>query len=141
MSDHIFDNLDGWTVLKVAAVLIPVMVFVWIVATVMALHSRDVYFWSLGSTWTSLIACPAAILIMSLSGWSRLHDPNAPLFEVPLLAGAALYATAFAFAMFYNVRAARSALLALSTTMLQQFAVLGLILLFARWTGERAQRR
>jgi hypothetical protein len=43
--------------------------------------------------------------------------------------------------MFYNVRAARSALLALSTTMLQQFAVLGLILLFARWTGERAQRR
>jgi hypothetical protein len=78
---------------------------------------------------------------MSLSGWSRLHDPNAPLFEVPLLAGAALYVTAFAFAMFYNVRAARSALLAFSTTMLQQFAVLGLILLFARWTGERAQRR
>jgi len=115
--------------------------FVWIVFTVMALHRRDVYFWSLGSTWTSLIACPAAILIMSLSGWSRLHDPNAPLFEVPLLAGAALYVTAFAFAMFYNVRAARSALLAFSTTMLQQFAVLGLILLFARWTGERAQRR
>jgi len=139
--DYFFNGTDGWMTVKVVAVVIPVLCFVWIVATVMALHSRDVYFWSLGSTWTSLIACPAAILIMSLSGWSRLHDPNAPLFEVPLLAGAALYVTAFAFAMFYNVRAARSALLALSTTMLQQFAVLGLILLFARWTGERAQRR
>jgi hypothetical protein len=57
------------------------------------------------------------------------------------LAGAALYATAFAFATFYNFRATRSVMLALSTTMLQQFAVLGLVLLFARWTGERAQRR
>ena len=139
--DYFFNGTDGWMTVKVVAVVIPVLCFVWIVFTVMALHRRDVYFWSLGSTWTSLIACPAAILIMSLSGWSRLHDPNAPLFEVPLLAGAALYVTAFAFAMFYNVRAARSALLALSTTMLQQFAVLGLILLFARWTGERAQRR
>ena len=139
--DYFFNGSDGWMTVKVVAVVIPVLCFVWIVFTVMALHRRDVYFWSLGSTWTSLIACPAAILIMSLSGWSRLHDPNAPLFEVPLLAGAALYATAFAFAMFYNVRAARSALLAFSTTMLQQFAVLGLILLFARWTGERAQRR
>jgi len=139
--DYFFNGTDGWMTVKVVAVVIPVLCFVWIVFTVMALHRRDVYFWSLGSTWTSLIACPAAILIMSLSGWSRLHDPNAPLFEVPLLAGAALYATAFAFAMFYNVRAARSALLAFSTTMLQQFAVLGLILLFARWTGERAQRR
>jgi hypothetical protein len=141
MMDYFFNGTDGWMTVKVVAVVIPVLCFVWIVFTVMALHRRDVYFWSLGSTWTSLIACPAAILIMSLSGWSRLHDPNAPLFEVPLLAGAALYATAFAFAMFYNVRAARSALLAFSTTMLQQFAVLGLILLFARWTGERAQRR
>jgi hypothetical protein len=141
MMDYFFNGTDGWMTVKVVAVVIPVLCFVWIVFTVMALHRRDVYFWSLGSTWTSLIACPAAILIMSLSGWSRLHDPNAPLFEVPLLAGAALYVTAFAFAMFYNVRAARSALLAFSTTMLQQFAVLGLILLFARWTGERAQRR
>jgi len=139
--DYFFNGTDGWMTVKVVAVVIPVLCFVWIVFTVMALHRRDVYFWSLGSTWTSLIACPAAILIMSLSGWSRLHDPNAPLFEVPLLAGAALYVTAFAFAMFYNVRAARSALLAFSTTMLQQVAVLGWILLFARWTGERAQRR
>lgn len=53
------------------------------------------------------------MVIMSLSGWSQLHDPNAPLFEVPILAGAALYATAFAFATFYNFRATRSVMLAL----------------------------
>jgi len=139
--DHFLDGSDGWVGVKVAAVLIPVLCFVWIVFTVMALHKRDVYFWSLGSTWTSLIACPAAVLIMCLSVWSRLHDPNAPLFEVPLWAGVALYATAFAFAMFYNVRATRSIFLALSTSMLQQFAVLGLLMLSARWNSEQARRR
>ena len=71
MLDLIFDSLDGWTVLKVAAVLLPVLVFVWIIATVMALHRRDVYFWSLGSTWTSLIACPLAFAITSFCAWRR----------------------------------------------------------------------
>jgi hypothetical protein len=65
MQYHTLDGLDGWMALKVAAVLTPVLVFVWIVTTVMALHKRDVYFWSLGSTWTSLIACPLALAITS----------------------------------------------------------------------------
>lgn len=138
------DYLTGsnvWDALKVAAILMPVLIFVWIVMTVMALHRREVYFWSLGSTWTSLIACPLALVIMSFSVWRQAHDPNAPLDLGIIYAGAILYATALAFAIFYNVRATRSALLAFSTTMLQQFAILGLLLLFARWTGERAQRR
>ncbi len=131
--DSTFAALDGWTALKVAGVLIPVLTFVWVVTTVMALHRRNVYFWSLGSTWTSLVACFAAISIMSLSGWSTVHNQNAQLFQVPLLAGGALYVTALAFAAFYNFRAARSLPLAISTTMLQQFAFLGLILIFLRW--------
>jgi hypothetical protein len=110
---------DGWIVLKAIAILIPVLVFVWIVATVMALHRRDVYFWSLGSTWTSLIAGPTAIFIMSQSVWSRLHDPNAPLFMVPVMAGLMLYAVSLAYAAFYNFRATKSAPLAFSTCMLQ----------------------
>ena len=36
----------------------------WTILTVTALHKRDVYFWSLGSTWTSVIACPVALVIM-----------------------------------------------------------------------------
>jgi hypothetical protein len=141
MLDYVLNGPDGWMVLKVVAVLIPVLVFVWIVATVMALHRRDVYFWSLGSTWTSLVAGPAAIVIMSQSAWSRLHDPNAPLFAVPITAGLMLYAVALAYAVFYNFRATKSALLAFSTCMLQQLAVLGLIFIWLRWDGDRVNRR
>jgi hypothetical protein len=60
--------------------------------TVMALHKRDVYFWSPDWTWTSVIACPIALLIMCLSTLSRLHDQNAPLFHAAIIAGAVLYA-------------------------------------------------
>jgi hypothetical protein len=64
---------------------------------VTALHKRDVYFWSLGSTWTSVIACPVALVIMSLSS---LHDANVPLSHGPIVAGAILYTVAFACAIF-----------------------------------------
>jgi hypothetical protein len=118
-----------------------VLVFMWIVMTVMALHKRDVYFWGLGSTWSSIIACPVALLIMSLSGWSQLHDPNVPMFHAPIVAGAILYAGALAFATFCNYNATRSAMLALSTSILQQLAVVGVIFLFFRWHGNEVNRR
>jgi len=140
MFDRIFSDGDGWMVLKVAAILLPVLVFVWVVCTVMALHRRDVYFWSLGSTCTSLIACPVAVAIMCFSTLSRMHDENAPLFEAPILAGAMLYAAALAYALFYNFRATKSAVLALSTSMLQQLAVLGLIFVFLSWRGDEVNR-
>ena len=60
-----FADSNVWDALKVAAILTPVLIFVWIVLTVMALHRREVYFWSLGSTCTSLIACPLALVIMT----------------------------------------------------------------------------
>jgi hypothetical protein len=138
------DYLTGsnvWDALKVAAILMPVLIFVWIVMTVMALHRRDVYFWSLGSTWTSLIACPLALVIMSFSVWRQAHDPNAPLDLGIIYAGAILYATALAFAIFYNFRATRSVLLALSTSMLQQLAVLGLLFIYFRLQSDRLNRR
>jgi hypothetical protein len=140
MLDYILTSPDGWMALKVIAILVPVLIFVWIVATVMALHGRDVYFWSLGSTWTSLVACPAALVITSISVWSKLHDQNAPLFEVPIIAGAMLYAVALVYAVLYNFRATKSAVLAVSTSMLQQLAVLGLIFLFLRWRGNEVNR-
>jgi hypothetical protein len=141
MLDYILTSPDGWAVLKVVAVLVPVLVFMWIIMTVMALHKRDVYFWGLGSTWSSIIACPVALVIMSLSSWSQLHDPNVPLFHAPIIAGAILYAGAFAFAIFYNYNATRSAMLAISTSMLQQVAVLGVIFLFFRWQGDEVNRK
>lgn len=99
--------------LEVVAVLVPVLVFIWIVVTVMSLHKRDIYFWGLGSTWTSIVAWPLALVIASLSAWSTPHDPNAPLFQMPVVAGTVLYAVAFCYAIFYN--ATRSAMLAIST--------------------------
>ena len=140
MLDHISAGVDGSTVLEVVAVLVPALALLWIVMTVMALHRREVYFWSLGSTWVSLIACPIALVIMSLSSWSRLNDPNVPLFHAPIVAGAILYAVAFVFAIFYNYNATRSAMLAISTSLLQQVAVLGVIFLFFRWRGDEVNR-
>jgi hypothetical protein len=140
MFDYISSSVDGSTALEVIAILVPALLLVWIVMTVMALHKRDVYFWSLGSTWSSVIACPIALFIMSLSSWSQLHDPIAPLFHAPIAAGAILYVVALAFAIFYNYNATKSAMLAVSTSMLQQLAVLGAIYLFLRWRGNEVNR-
>ncbi len=123
-----------------AGILIPVLIFLWAVLTVTALHKRELYFWSLGSTWSSAVACPVALGIMSLNSLSSLHDPNAPIFAAPIVAGVTLYAAALAYAVFYNFRATGSAALALSTSMLQQLAVLGAIFLFLRWRGEEVNR-
>jgi hypothetical protein len=140
MFNYIFANWNGWTVVRVAGMLTPALVAVWIIMTVTALHKREVYFWSLGSTWASIIICPIALVIMCLSVWSGLHDPNAPLFQTPILAGAILYIVAFAYATFYNYNATKSATLALSTSILQQLAVVGAIFLFIRWRGEEVNR-
>jgi hypothetical protein len=105
-------------------VLVPVVMFIWMIMTVTALHKRDVYFWSLDSTWATLIACPVALIIMTFSVWSRLHEPNAQLFQMPIMAGVGLYSVAFAYAVIYNYNATGSAALAISTSMLQQLAVL-----------------
>jgi len=78
--------------------------------------------------------------LSSLSSLSTLNDPNAQFFQAPIIAGAILYAAAFAYAIFYNFNATRSAVLAISTSLLQQFAVLGAIFLFLRWRGEEANR-
>jgi len=130
MFNYIFANWNGWTVVQVAGMLAPALVAVWIIMTVTALHKREVYFWSLGSTWASVIICPIALGIMSQSVWSQLHDPNAPLFQAPIIAGAIIY----------NYNATKSAALALSTSILQQLAVVGAIFLFLRWRGEEVNR-
>jgi hypothetical protein len=137
MVDQLLANPDT---IRVALVLVPALLFVWIVVTVMALHGRGVYFWSLGSTWSSIVACPIALVIVSFSSWSRLHDPNAVPFQSPIMAGAILYAVALAFAVFYNLRATKSLMLAVSTSLLQQLAVLGVIFLFLRWRDGEVNR-
>jgi hypothetical protein len=105
------------------------------IMTVTALHKREVYFWSLGSTWSSLIACPVALVIMCFSAWS---GPG--VLSAPVIAGAILYAVAFAYSIFYNYNATKSAALALSTSMLQQLAVLGAIYLYFRQTDHEENR-
>jgi hypothetical protein len=134
-------GMDTWTLLKIIGVLIPVLSFVWIVGTVASLHRREVYFWGLGSTWVTLVACPLSVGIMCTSVLSQLHDPNAELFQVPIMAGAALYVAAFAYSLFYNYRATRSAWLALSTTFLQQFSLLGVLFLILRLERRAMDRR
>jgi len=119
MFNYIFANWNGWTVVQVAGMLAPALVAVWIIMTVTALHKREVYFWSLGSTWASVIICPIALGIMSQSVWSQLHDPNAPLFQAPIIAGAILYAFAFTYAICHNYNATKSVALALSTSILR----------------------
>ena len=140
MLDYPSAGLNGWTMLEVAAVLAPALALLWIVLTVSALHERDAYFWSLGSTWTSIIACPVALVIMSLGSWNQVNGPDAPLFHAPIVAGAILYLVAFGYAIFYNYKVTRSALLAVSTSMLQQLAVLGAVFLFLRWRGNEVNR-
>jgi len=64
-----------------------------------------------------------------------------PVFHhAPLIAGAILYLVAFAYSIFYNYNVIRSAMLAISTGMLQQLAVLGVIFLFLRWRGNEVNR-
>ena len=58
---------------------------------------------------------------------SSLHDAKVPLSHGPIVAGAILYTVAFAYAIFYNYNIAKSATLAISTSMLQQLAVLGVV--------------
>ena len=85
---------------------------------------------------------PLSVGIMCTSVLSRLHDENAELFQVPIMAGAALYVAAFAYSLFYNYRATRaSAWLALSTTMLQQFSLLGVLFLILRLERRAMDRR
>jgi hypothetical protein len=55
-------------------------------------------------------------------------------------AALARHAGAFAYAIFYNYNPTKSAMLAISTSMLQQFAVLSVIFLFLRWQGDEVNR-
>ena len=141
MSESILTGPDGWTLLKIAAALVPTVTFIWIIATVTALHRRGVYFWGLGSTWTTIICCPIGLLIVSMSGWSGLHDANAAPFYTLIVAGLALYVAALVYSILYNFNATKSVTLAVSTTMLQQFAVLCVILLFLRWSSDNRRSR
>lgn len=140
MADSAMPLANGWTTLEILGASAPVILFAWIVATVLALHRRNVYFWGLGSTWVSLIACPIAILIMSISAWSTGPNSSDHLAQVPLFGGAVLYVVAFGFCVFYNFGATRSVWLAISTSLMQQLAVLGLIFLFLRWQGDKGRR-
>lgn len=140
MLDYLSAGVNGGTVLEVAAVLVPALVLLWIIQTVTALHKRDAYFWSLGSTWTSVIACPIALVIMSIGSWSQVNGPDAPLFHAPIVAGTILYLVAFGYAILYNYKVTKSAVLAVSTCILQQLAVLGAIFLFLRWRGDEVNR-
>jgi len=134
MLNYISTSADGW--MTILAVLIPTLAFIWIIMAVTALHKRDVYFWSLGSTWSSVIACPIALLIITLSGgWKGASAPPALM-----MAGGILYVVAFAHSIFSNYNATKSAALALSTSMLQQLAVLGAIYLFFRLTDNEENR-
>jgi hypothetical protein len=53
---------------------------------------------------TSLVACPLALAITTLCAWRQLKDPGASIDPVPIMAGAALYIAALAYALFYNLR-------------------------------------
>jgi hypothetical protein len=65
------------TVLRVGSLefnlsrLITSLALLWVILTVSALHKRDAYFWSLGSTWSSVIARPIALVIMSFGSFCR----------------------------------------------------------------------
>ena len=134
MLNYISTSADGW--MTILAVLIPTLAFIWIIMTVTALHKRDVYFWSLGSTWSSLIACPIALLIIALSGgWKGASAPPALMMAGPF----SMLSRSHIRSSITTTRT-KSAALALSTSMLQQLAVLGAIYLFFRLTDNEENR-
>lgn len=137
MLDVFLGGIDGWTLAKVALAVIPTVTFIWIIVTVRALHRRSVYFWSLGSTWATIIGCPAGLLIASFSGLSGINDPAAAPFYPLVVAGLLLYVAASGYSLLYNYGVTKSTLLAISTTALQQLAVLGALFLLLRLNEGR----
>ena len=122
-------------VLYAIIIAVPTAFFVWIVWTVMALHNKGVYFWSLASTWVSLCATLVAGIIAAILG--SLHDKGGPY--IFLIASGLLWVTAMTWSFFYNFRAAGSIILALSTTLLQQFVVFICFLLWLRFFQPQAR--
>ena len=80
MLNYISAGANGSTIFEVVAVLVPALVLLWIVLTVTSLHKRDARFWSLGSTWTSVIACPIVLIIIV----AELLEPVARPERAPL---------------------------------------------------------
>jgi hypothetical protein len=123
--------------LTAAAVLGPVLLFGWITLTITILHGRGVYFWSLGSTWVTIVGCIIALGILIAT--VLVKDPK--LGNPLLVASGLLYAFVSAYSFFYNWKATRSVFLALSTTLLQQFSVLGVIFIWLRFFNNPPPRQ
>ena len=124
---------EQWSMyLKVSAVLVPVLGFTMIAGTVRALHRRDVYFWSLASTWTSIMGSIFAFVLFIMGGQVTSFNGD-PFWLFP---GLGLYACCMVFALVYNYRATRSVFLAVFTLILQNLAVSVCFLLWLRFFGQ-----
>jgi hypothetical protein len=124
----------------IALLAVPLAVFCWIFTTIRALHSVDVSFWSVPSTYVNLIT---GIVAVALSGLMLLISSEASRHGNEVrgatlhIAAAIVYGGGVSWSYFYNWRKTGSASLALSLTVLQTISTLLIIVIVNLWLDRR----
>jgi hypothetical protein len=108
------------------------------------MHKVDVWFWCIPSTYVNLVAgiiavALSGIMLAALSEAARHgHDVRDTTLYV---AAAIVYGGSIGWSYFYNWRATKSAILALSLTMLQTICTTLLIVVINLWLDRRNTKR
>lgn len=128
------------TVQAVALLLTPFAFLMWIVTTVQALHLAGFGYWSLGSTYVSLICAGVAIVFAWIASSMRPHEAPTGLRDVVLHAAGGVAVGGICWCGWYNWRQMRIGALAFSVTTLQ--VVTGTLLaMVIIWTLVRDRHR
>jgi hypothetical protein len=128
----------------VALLLVPFVVFCWIFTTINEIHLVGLRFWSIPSTYVTLISgvislvMSAIMLLASQDAVRRGHDVGDTTLYV---AAAILYGGCSAWSCWYNWRRTGSAVLAVSLTILQTLSAIVVIGVFNLWLDRNNTKR
>jgi hypothetical protein len=107
------------TVQAVALLLTPFASLMWIVATVRALHLAGFGYWSLASTYVSLICAGVSIVLVWFASVIRPDEPPTNFRDIVLHGGGVIAVGGIWWCWWYNWRKMRNGSLAVSVTALQ----------------------
>jgi glucose dehydrogenase len=107
------------TVQALALLLTPFAFLMWIVTTVRALHLAGLDYWSLASTYVSLICVGVAIVLACIAFIIRPDGSPTNFRDIVLQAAGVVAAGAICWCGWYNCRRTRNGSLAVSVTVLQ----------------------